>query len=753
MLSMDVPFDSMELEQRKKYSNSNFITADTSQYTVNHLVTFAISSEDEVRTVEEAVRKLTAMDAKGKIWTQEMLLKVNNNGVDLYDIESTEHLEHYSLPSIQRCEALLSENRFHSLLLLVCQDTTQLKPDIHFFQCDEVGADLIRDDINSAISDHKSGKNLTRPEALRNNTEKMNILNNSPHQPYKPAAKAPFTYNPFGKPLDTKEDPAALYSQVNKINREKQSVNNMHFYSREQNLSGDLSSLGDVHSLDGRSSLGGSNSTLDRSSIGDRSNSPDPYATIDLTALRAERDVEILNHAFDDIEMFMSKLQKSAEAFKVLQQRKKSRKSNKKKEIGEGLLTIRAKPPTEKDYIDVLQKFKYCFSLLAKLRNNIVNPNATELVHYLFGPLEQTVQSVGGPEIPREVISPMMTKDGVSLLNNCLDEKEMALWKSLGDYWTKPRTEFPRDQYIPYNIRFNSDWEPSRLDPNGEPWEDPVEMQLRHEGLRSQQSSMQVLQPPVLNGHSEGQGKYVRCTFDFVARNSNELSVLHGETLEVLNDSKRWWKARNHYGEVGHVPFNILTPVSAQEFFESRAKSDSPKTKSPPPSPAKKVIPPSNVPSNIRSNGPAVRDVPDGKSTDQKERERANHINGINEELLLRLTSGRTTPQKSFQVLKSADTSIPLTYESSPNEVKAWLEAKGFSAVTVNSLGILNGAQLFSLQKQELRSVSPEEGARVYSQLMVQKSIIEDNKRISELEVVMKRQKKKVDTEIGLEQF
>ncbi|XP_043915374.1 epidermal growth factor receptor kinase substrate 8-like protein 1 [Protopterus annectens] len=750
---MDVPFDSPELEQRKKYSSFNFIAADTSQYAVNHLVTFAISSEDEVHTVEEAVRKLTAMDAKGKIWTQEMLLKVNTNGVDLYDVESTEHLEHYPLPAIQRCEAILSDNRFHSLLLLVCQDITQLKPDIHFFQCDEVGADLIRDDINGAISDHKSGKNVKRPEALSNNTKKMNALNDSPRQPSKPAPKAPFTYNPFGKPLDNKEDPTVIYSQVNKSNREKQSVNNTYLYNREQNLSGDMSSLGDVHSLDGRSSLGGSNSTLDRSSIGDRSNSPDPHASIDIVALRAERDVEILNHTFDDIESFMGKLQKAAEAFKVLQQRRKFRKSNKKKEVGEGLLTIRAKPPTEEEYIDVLQKFKYCFSLLAKLRNNIVNPNASELVHYLFGPLEQVVQSVGGPEIPREVISPMMTKDGVSLLNNCLNEKEMALWKSLGDYWTKPRTELPRDQYIPYSIRFLNDWEPSHLDPNGEPWEDPVEMQLRHEGLRSQQSANPVLQPAVLNGHPEGQGRYIRCTYDFVARNSNELSVLHGETLEVLNDSKRWWKAKNRYGEVGYVPYNILTPISAQEFHESRAESGSPRTKSPPTTPVKKVIPPSNVPSNVNTNGTAMRDVPDGKSADSKDRERANHMNVINEELLLRLTSGRTTPQKTFQVQRSSDTSIPLTYESSPSEVKAWLEAKGFSAVTVNSLGILNGAQLFSLQKQELRSVSPEEGARVYSQLMVQKSIIEDNKRISELEVVMKRQKKKVDTEIGLEQF
>lgn len=85
----------------------------------------------------------------------------------------------------------------------------------------------------------------------------------------------------------------------------------------------------------------------------------------------------------------------------------------------EGLLALRAKPPSEAEYTDVLQKIKYAFSLLvrtrpargirgggggtnstcprtnaspspapqARLRGNIANPSSPELLHFLFGPL------------------------------------------------------------------------------------------------------------------------------------------------------------------------------------------------------------------------------------------------------------------------------------------------------------------------------------------------------------------------------
>jgi epidermal growth factor receptor kinase substrate 8 len=175
-----------------------------------------------------------------------------------------------------------------------------------------------------------------------------------------------------------------------------------------------------------------------------------------------ERDVTVLNHCFDDIEKFIARLQHSAAALRELERRRRNRKS-KKKDPGEGLLTLRTRPPHEKEFIDIFAKFKLSFNLLAKLKAHIHDPNAPELVHFLFTPLALIVdashETYYDPNLPARVIHPLLTSDAINLLINCVTSKETELWRSLGDAWVVPRDQW-KGNVSSYHPVFFDGWSP-----------------------------------------------------------------------------------------------------------------------------------------------------------------------------------------------------------------------------------------------------------------------------------------------------
>ncbi|PIK42407.1 putative epidermal growth factor receptor kinase substrate 8-like protein 2-like isoform X1, partial [Apostichopus japonicus] len=101
----------------------------------------------------------------------------------------------------------------------------------------------------------------------------------------------------------------------------------------------------------------------------------------------------------------------------------------------------------------------------------------------------------------------------------------------------------------------------------------------------------------------------------------------------------------------------------------------------------------------------------------------SSNMDALNEELMRRVS--KTGPKRNYRVVRQSGPNVPLTFDSSPGEVTDWLNSKGFSKLTITSLGVLSGAQLFSLTKDELQQVCQNDGARVYSQLMVQKANIQ----------------------------
>ncbi|XP_063109371.1 epidermal growth factor receptor kinase substrate 8-like protein 1 isoform X2 [Cavia porcellus] len=688
-------------EQRKRYST--VVMADVSQYQVNHLVTFCLGEEDGVHTVEDASRKLAVMDSQGRIWTQEMLLRVSPGHVTLLDPSSKEELESYPLGAIVRCDAVTPPGRSRSLLLLVCQEPDRAQPDVHFFQGLRLGAELIREDIQGALHSYRSGRGERRAAALRAAEEEL-------QRGTVPAAQTP--------PLLRRPSVRAVISSVSMI-ADRRAPPVQPIPETEEGRPGPASAA---------------------SSTDPKSPDLGPRGP-ELAGLQAEREVDILNHVFEDVETFVSRLQKSAEATRVLEHRERGRRTR-RRTAGEGLLTLRAKPPSEAEYIDVLQKIKYAFSLLARLRNNIANPSSPELLHFLFGPLQMIVNTSGGPEFASSVRQPHLTSEAVTLLRDNVTPLENALWTSLGDSWTCPGLELPPDEGPAYSLEFYSGWEPPVNDPQGRRWEDPVERQLQHERWRQQQSAPQV----AVNGHQEPEpepkpaGKWVLCNYNFQARNSSELSVKQRALLEVLDDRRKWWKVRDQQGQEGYVPYNILTPHPGPHLVCSQSPARSLENIAPPP-------PDPPAPALARPHWDSCDSL---INLDPSEKEKFSQMLSVNEELQTRLAQGRSGPSRTAAGPR-VSSELLLSPRSEAAGVRAWLRAKGFSAETVDALGVLTGAQLFSLQKEELRAVSPQEGARVHSQLTVQRALLEDREKVSELEAVMEKQKKKVENEMRAE--
>uniref|UniRef100_A0A1A8LNC4 Epidermal growth factor receptor kinase substrate 8-like protein 2 n=2 Tax=Nothobranchius pienaari TaxID=704102 RepID=A0A1A8LNC4_9TELE len=648
-------------EQRKKYSNSNFIMQETSQYHVEHLSTFVMDKTESIVTVDDAVKKLVLLDSKDKIWTQEMLLQVTDKAVRLLDCETQEELENFPVSTIQMCQTVLNQTRYPSVLLLVCQDKDQYKPDIHFFHCDEVEAEMVHADVDSAIGDNKHGKKM-RLQTLKVNQEKMKRHRETILPPSAPRGPPPVA------------------------NRRVEAAAN----TQDRRVSGQ--------------------------------NDPESHEKL---AQRIEKDVQVLNCALDDIEIFVARLQKAAEAFSQLNQRYKSKK-NKKKGPAEGMLTLRAKPPTEAEFIDSLQKLKLALNLLAKLKRHLQNPSASELVHFLFGPLELVMQSCGSPELARSIIAPHLSRDAVDFLRGHLTPKEMTLFELLGDGWTRPRAEWPVDQCAPpYYPRFRNGWEPPAELFMTSPWEtegpSPPLGSPSSPDFRKLSADDYYGRHSPLNGSNDGSPnsrKYAKIRYHFVARNANELSVLQDEILEVIEDDKQWWKLRNRSGQTGFVPFNILDVVRIEEPESPHGQKGYRMS-----------------PSGSLKHGDSFKGAQKDKMMDE-----------VNSELLIKITENKKQPPKKIQIKRSSTTQVPLTYESKPQEVTVWLNAKGFSKSTVECLGILTGAQLFSLNKQELNTVCGDEGSRVFNQISLQKAQLEKSRGDSELQEIMKRRQERIDS-------
>ncbi|CAH1250308.1 EPS8 [Branchiostoma lanceolatum] len=678
-------------EQRKKYAQARDVGEEARTFPVEHLATYAMDPKNAMLTIDDGVRKLKLMDAKGKIWTQEMTMQVDERAVLLIDNETHEELENFPLSGITLNRSVMNEGNYNSILVLAVKDPNQKFPDMHMFQTDRIPADVICKDIKAAIEDFKSGKKRYRPPSSREDF-------NPPPSRGDPRQDSPSA----GSSSRIPPPPVVPAPQPPAGNVKRQAEAFESAAAQQQN----------GYSSPPKSPPARSPRPLMR----EEEDSPE------LQALKTDRDVQILNHIFDDIENFVSRLQKAADAFNELSKRKRNKKS-KRKQQGEGLLTVRARPPPETDYIDSFQKFKYAFNLLAKLRPHIHDPNAPELVHFLFTPLELVIESCQGVDLAKSVVSPLLTDQAIDLLKNCVTSREGDLWLSLGPAWTTSRANWSKDQYVPpYIPRFRDGWEPPPIPGENSPM--PVSDDLpavvahkaaavaRDEEMRkstareeAEERGSNYRDQPSNRGYPDDVKFRVLVRHDFVARNERELTVVAQEILDVLDDTRTWWNVRNISGQSGFVPSTILDtqlPSPAQE----RAPNGSSRHSMPPPEPVYHHHIQSPPPEENRARKPS----PEERQADD-----------LQEELKTRMTMGK---HRKFAPRPRAP-SISIDYDSTPEEVTKWLHSRSFSKLTVESLGVLTGAQLFSLTKDELKTVCYEEGQKVYSQITVQKSLLD----------------------------
>uniref|UniRef100_A0A8C2RLI5 Epidermal growth factor receptor kinase substrate 8-like protein 3 n=1 Tax=Capra hircus TaxID=9925 RepID=A0A8C2RLI5_CAPHI len=254
-------------------------------------------------------------------------------------------------------------------------------------------------------------------------------------------------------------------------------------------------------------------------------------------------DKEVLDHVLRDIELFVGKLD---EAQSKTNRKKKNHRKKKKKNKGE---------ITEAHYIDCFQKIKYSFNLLI-----------------------QTQCPRSG--LAAQVISPLLTTKAIELLQSCLSPSENNLWKGLGTAWTTSQANWTGSEPLPYQPTFYDGWQlPETSYQALSRHQDPAS--IRGESPRLSSTSHFAQEETHNHGPSPVPSRpgpvkpalKMQVLYEFEARNPQELTVVQGEVLEVLDQSKRWWLVKNAAGRSGYIPSNILEPL---ESGAPRSQSESP---------------------------------------------------------------------------------------------------------------------------------------------------------------------------------
>ncbi|XP_055851607.1 epidermal growth factor receptor kinase substrate 8 [Episyrphus balteatus] len=683
--------------QSQQHNQSNGIDHDKPTYAMDHLATFKVKHESELRNPIEKMKLLKDTN----ICPQKMFMRFNGQWIVILDQDKVE-IESFPGSLIHEPVALVSKDpleEFNNLLIFSVSGSALGNTEMHVFQVEEASAVHLVEDLKLV----RSGKTITQTR---------DRIENKPKQ--------------MGNGV-----------------KDQYGIREAMMKSR------------DVEDT-------------------------------------KERDINVLNHCFEDIEKFVFRLHYAAEALDELQNRKLENKLNTNPH-GEGLLVLRSRPPVENEFMDILAKFKLAFNFLTRLQAHI-GKNKFSLTD-IFVSLESIVVICNdvyvNAGIPQAVVNPLLRRETISYLESQVTPKQREFWRSLGRNWNSPKDSF-KDHTGSYHPIFFDDWSPDFS------VDDPVEY-IPPPIIRTESNLMHDITNATW--HRKLKSRNVRIaevTHPREADTDKELTVAKGEYLEVIDDSKNWWKTRNHRGLVGYVPNTILNPhnfdtsetstyigqksdteslasstndrISVKEsgkagrtsLFAYEIEREMPKQvlprrsfseplgmlppPPPPPPPAGGDTPPITPVNSFQKELALAGALVAMRARNDCETDNLESQEEIQEEL--RQSMLLREKRRDLEILKTPQ--IYIEEASTSKEVEEWLRGKGFSNEVIKKLHGLSGKELFALPDATVESYfCKDDSKRLKSQLLLQKKISGfKTTRSNELQAILARRRQKADATI-----
>jgi len=552
---------------------------ETTAFQVEHLASFQHESADSEITPEVAVKRLAAIGQDGGLFSQLMVMKLSNDYIKMLNGETMEPIEEYSIKSISLAKCI-TNTLVEDLFVFSTRYSSDKVGAIHLFHCRRTEAAIISTDINNRMRTTNmstaminGGFSNGEPVQLNGHSAKVEVQPDE-HEPKKDLDNIGYVH-----------DESSSHAHGVGVHQRVEAF---------QKISTPPKSTEIVRT--------GSKSAFD-------------YGSKEVRQARVNRDVQILNHCIDEIEAFVVELRKANDARKRLDKKGMKKSMKKKYESVRNL----AKGPDEKTIVDVFQKFKFSFILLGKLKPHISNPNAPDLLNYLFVPLQIIVKALG-LEKARRVESPLLTSPAIDLLTGCLKTREQDFWRSLGENWYLSATapQFRSKSIQPYIPIFKNGWTPPEIvvdDRSAAAAKSAAvmveRMKIVEEEVVHKKTALEEIQTQEVKSHAVHKGpqtqvsveekhvekvtkktddkpiglarlnmktekRYALVVYDYWAHNNKELTIRAGEKVLILNDTRRWWLVRNGHDEEGYVPSTVLEIPSENSSETSGEGSMSP---------------------------------------------------------------------------------------------------------------------------------------------------------------------------------